>query len=485
LEKTKIDLLGMAEINVNFKKTGPTNQWKDRFKKLRTNSHCATNIHTTSTETQVYGGTAYLISKSTSNWVKAKGEDSHGLGRWTWALLSGRRGMKARFISGYRPVTDSSNKTATVFSQHEQYFYDHGNQRNPRQAFLEDLATQITKWKAEGNLIILGIDLNDHTWTSEAAQTIESWGLINIHMTHHPELPEEATCNKNWSNVPIDGIWCSPAIDIVSAGMSGFGYDLGKTGHRMLWADFTVDSLFGYRPPSLAPIQQTGIPLHETSFAQKLNAKLRKERHKQNIPNQTLWLEQRAKTGQFDADDAKLFEELIILDDQIRTNCKLSLRNKIAGKVPFSDVIGRDRKEIWLWELVITRILGRRMDTRKIWRLMHTTHQPRALRMNLHEAEQAQTACKIKYKKDKANADELRKEFEKKVNAKRAVKYKTSVETQQKITKNAFDSNRTHSHLRKVMDKNTPELPSPMLNTPTKMDSSKNVQPQQKSTTLA
>jgi hypothetical protein len=84
---------------------------------------------------------------------------------------------------------------------------------------------------------------------------------------------------------------------------------------------------------------------------------------------------------------------------------------------------------------------------------MHTTYQPRALRMNLHEAEQAQIACTIKYKKDKTNADELRKEFEKKVNAKRAVKYKTSVETQQKITKNALDSKRTHSRIRKVMNK--------------------------------
>jgi hypothetical protein len=51
---------------------------------------------------------------------------------------------------------------ATVFSQHEQYFYDHGNARNPTQAFLEDLGEQITKWKEEGNLIILGLDLNDN-----------------------------------------------------------------------------------------------------------------------------------------------------------------------------------------------------------------------------------------------------------------------------------------------------------------------------------
>jgi phage regulator Rha-like protein len=60
IEKHKMDVLGMTEININFKEVGPTNQWKDRFKKLRTNSHCATNEHTTSKEKRVFGGTAYL-----------------------------------------------------------------------------------------------------------------------------------------------------------------------------------------------------------------------------------------------------------------------------------------------------------------------------------------------------------------------------------------------------------------------------------------
>jgi hypothetical protein len=189
--------------------------------------------------------------------------------------------MESRIISGYRPVTDSSNKPATVFSQHEQYFYEQGNERNLRQTFIEDLGEQITKWKEDSNLIILGLDLNDNAWTSEATQTIEFWGLINVHTTHHPDLPTVATCNKNQSNVPIDRMWCSPAIEIMSGGMTGFGSpDLGKTDHGLLWTDFAVNSLFGYRPPPVASIQQTGIPLHDPAFAQQLNAKLRKARRK-------------------------------------------------------------------------------------------------------------------------------------------------------------------------------------------------------------
>jgi hypothetical protein len=90
-------------------------------------------------------------------------------------------------------------------------------------------------------------NLNNNAWTSEAAKMIESWGLLNIHTTQHPDLPAVATCNKNRSNVPIGGMWCSPAIEIISAGMTGFrSPDLGKTEHRVSWADFTVDSTCTY-----------------------------------------------------------------------------------------------------------------------------------------------------------------------------------------------------------------------------------------------
>jgi hypothetical protein len=188
-------------------------------------------------------------------------------------------------------------------------------------------------------------------------------------------------------------------------------------------------------------------------MAQRLNARLKKARQQHNIPNQILWLEHRAKQGTFNQHDAQIFEDLLALDDQLREQCKIKIRKKFAGQVLFSDVIGKDRKEIRLWELVIPRILGRRADTRKIRRLMKQTDQPRALRMTIEEAETAQDTCRKKYKTDKANAEELRKQFEKKVNEKRAIKYKTSVATQEKITKNAFQSKHNFSRIRKVMNK--------------------------------
>ena len=245
----------MAEINLNFKKIGPTHQWKDRFKRPHTNSHHATNEHTTANDKRVFGGTAYLTSKAASHKVEKKGVDPTHLGRWTWALFTGRNGIKTRVISGYRPIHDATNRVGTVYAQHQKYYHDQHIDKEPRQGFLDDLKQQIELWRDQGNIIILGLDLNANTWNSDDARQIESWGLINALKERHPNLPTVATCNKNTRNTPIDGIWCSPGIQILQAGMTGFGSpDLGSMDHRLLWVDFSIHSIFGYRPPPLAPI---------------------------------------------------------------------------------------------------------------------------------------------------------------------------------------------------------------------------------------
>jgi hypothetical protein len=126
---------------------GPTNQWKDRFKKLRTNSHCATNAHTTSNERRVFGGTAYLTSTSASHKVEKKGEDPTHLGRWSWALITGRQGIKRLIISGYRPIHDATNGVGIVYSQQQKYFNDIKVSKEPRQGFfLDNLKQRIDQW---------------------------------------------------------------------------------------------------------------------------------------------------------------------------------------------------------------------------------------------------------------------------------------------------------------------------------------------------
>jgi hypothetical protein len=205
-----------------------------------------------------------LTSKAASHKVEEKGEDPLGLGRRNWAVLTDKHGKKTCIITAYHPVRDGSNRTGTVYSQHQRYFIDHSEAREPRMAFLDDLEAQITQWQEAGDIItILGAYLNNNTWDSNEAKHIEHWGLVNAHKMRHPDRPKVATCNKNTRNIPIDGIWCSPGIEIEQAGMTSFKPTYMDTDHIMLWADFAINSLFGYRPPPLAPILHIGVPLND------------------------------------------------------------------------------------------------------------------------------------------------------------------------------------------------------------------------------
>jgi hypothetical protein len=102
----------------------------------------------------------------------------------------------------------------------------------------------------EGNLIIIGLDANDNVRTGEVNAMLRNRGLQDIHATQHPQLATEATCNKNTQAIPVDGIWTSPSVECLSAGYLGFGeIIIGKTDHRMIWADFSYESILGFQPP--------------------------------------------------------------------------------------------------------------------------------------------------------------------------------------------------------------------------------------------
>jgi hypothetical protein len=173
-----------------------------------------------------------------------------------------------------------------------------------------------------------------------------------------------------------------------------------------------------------------------------------------NIPNQIFWLERRAIDNIFDQDEALLFERLLEQDNQLREKCKLQMRKKYAGRVQYSAIIGKDGKEIHLWKMIMNRLQRRRVDARKIRRLMLQTDCPTALQMDIPTATRAQQDCRRRYKLHKENQAALCEAFRLTVSERRALKYGTLVETQQKITRNAFHSKRTFSRIRTVHQKN-------------------------------
>jgi hypothetical protein len=75
--------------------------------------------------------------------------------------------------------------------------------------------------------------------------------LLDVHNTQHPHIPPTITCNKYQQSIPVDDIWASSSIDCVAACYYGFGeLVMGRTDHRMIWADFSYKSILGFQPPT-------------------------------------------------------------------------------------------------------------------------------------------------------------------------------------------------------------------------------------------
>ena len=115
---------------------------------------------------------------------------------------------------------------------------------------MKDLHKELLSWSAEGNLFLIEIDANDNIRTGDVNAMLRSLGIVDVHHKQHPHLTPTDTCNKNNQPIPVDGIWASPSLDCVAAGYYGFGkLVMGKTDHRMIWADFSYESILGFQPP--------------------------------------------------------------------------------------------------------------------------------------------------------------------------------------------------------------------------------------------
>ena len=89
--------------------------------------------------------------------VIGKGAIIRGLGRWTWTRLQGKT-QAVTVLSAYRPYKPSSSCVQTVYEQHARVL---PVLSDPRTQFLIDLKQCIQDRQTQGDLVIIGMDLND------------------------------------------------------------------------------------------------------------------------------------------------------------------------------------------------------------------------------------------------------------------------------------------------------------------------------------
>jgi hypothetical protein len=254
------DVICLTETDVNWNKVTIHNRLHERFlgwwQKLSINvAHYASIPSKTITATSAHqvGGVAQCSVNDGAARVVSHGQDGTGLGRWAWTQYQGKDGHSLRVVTAYR-CNRSSSHAGSVYNQQKAYLEAHDDDRNPREAFWEDLAREIQPWmestaahKSEEDRsqarrsgrdhVVVAMDMNEDVRDHNAVRYLRKLGLTEV-ITHRHGPTAPRTCNRG--STPIDGIFVTAGLLDSKCGYLSVAHD-----HRRLWLDLDIDQIFG------------------------------------------------------------------------------------------------------------------------------------------------------------------------------------------------------------------------------------------------
>ncbi len=110
----------------------------------------------------------------------------------------------------------------------------------PRELFQKDLLQAISEWQAQGERIIVFIDMNEHILTGTLAQEFFRLGMVEAtHMQWHGEEPHTYIDGS----APFDGVYHSSKLEVMAIAQLSFHEGVGN--HCTVLVEVTTRSAIG------------------------------------------------------------------------------------------------------------------------------------------------------------------------------------------------------------------------------------------------
>ena len=405
----QIDVALLTEIGLYWKLIHNNDKWHERIRHVFRSAKYSLSYNTTEptmTEMVQFGGTASMAVDDCAHRVIAHGTDTTGLGRWSWLRMEGKNNHHLRVVSAYRPVDSVGHRT--VQAQHTRYFRTKLKDVDPRQVFYEDLHDEVTKWKELGDHIIIGIDANEDVRTGLTQETFRALGMTEIILNHHRNPP--ATCDKNNNRQPIDGLFVTPGIRLVTGGYSAFNAGC-PSDHRYLWIDVPFYDVFGYHSPSHVHPPIRRLNTNNPKLTTRYNTQVYQAICKEKLFEALQKVESEAQQGW----TPKLEQEYNRINDRqytIRKSTEAKIRHIQTGRIPWSPKLQAFRTEIEIWSMLLKKRKGRKVSNRKLRRLLTASSITDASsHKTIPQLEDKLDAAYTRYKQAKQEATIWREEF--------------------------------------------------------------------------
>ena len=144
-------------------------------------------------------------------------------------------------------------------------FYSNKGEKNPNPLdhFDNDLIEEITKWMDTGDIIIMGIDINEDVRNGKLSVRLKNLGLKNLILGNHPNSSPPATFHQNNTRTPIDTFYGSSTVEVSKAGYLPFDAESPASlsdGHHLGWIEVCNRSILGKEiPHSSSSIKSSGL----------------------------------------------------------------------------------------------------------------------------------------------------------------------------------------------------------------------------------
>jgi len=244
----------------------------------------STSNSTEPSDTYQPSGTALTIVGPHASWLLSSGQDSSGMGRWSYIELLGKHNKCLILASAYCVRSQTAHIGSNMVStQQTQILLQSGQHHpRPRTQLINDLIHQIQQWQLTGHEILVCLDANKDTANPNPekgyGKILHATGLIDLQRYHHPNIPTPATHNRG--SLTIDAcLGTKLFIDaLIGAWILPFGLPSTIPGnHQMLGVDFDQDILFGNKLPLPTIPSTRGVYSNDMIAVREFNDRVTEE----------------------------------------------------------------------------------------------------------------------------------------------------------------------------------------------------------------